>query len=196
MNKILITIVLSFFAHINYGQNFGVRGGLNYTNVVPNSDFDYGDSKFGFHIGIFGSFELNKVLYIRPEILYSQKGYILTFPPGGQTSELQRNLNYLSLPVITEIHPVKKLGLLIGPEFNYLLFAKEDPELLGSTDPSELFVEFDIGLILGANLSITKKIQADVRYIHGFSAVTEPNTLDDSKLQNRGFQLSVGYQLN
>lgn len=139
-------------------------------------------------------------LDLKFNILRRGTGYILTFEPqpGADplTDELQRNLNYLSLPVITEIHPVKKLGLLIGPEFNYLLFAREDPELLGSTDPNELFVEFDIGLIVGANLSITEKIQADIRYIHGFSAVTEPNTLNDAKLQNRGFQLSVGYQLN
>ena len=59
MRKMFPLILSMFMASASYGQEFGVKTGLNYSNIVPD-DFglEYGEYVLGFHLGAFGTFDL------------------------------------------------------------------------------------------------------------------------------------------
>ena len=198
MKKLFPVILATFIAAAGYGQDFGIKGGLNYSNLVPdNSDLEYGEYIFGFHLGGFGAFELTEKLSLRPEVLYSKKGFDLELPTASSAIKIQRRFHYLSLPLLMEFKPLQRLSLLAGPEFGYLIAARQDVNLPAfSEDIDGMYRKFDFGLSVGINLQIIEKIQSEIRYTHGFSDLNNESGFAGSGLQNRTFQLSVGYQIN
>ncbi|MEQ8243726.1 porin family protein [Fulvivirga sp.] len=195
LRKIIICATLFFMTHISCGQHFGIKAGLNYSNLVPDPDQKYGDFKTGLHFGVFSTFRITEVIYLRPEIHYSQKGYSLELPPGGIADGLTSHMSYLTVPIAIEIQAIKKLSLHLGTELGYLLSVKEDPELPGSENPIDTWNRSDVGLLAGFNFQITEKIQCDFRYVYGLSSVSKTSSFSRNNLQNRLLQVSVGYKL-
>ena len=198
MKKLFPVLLAMFLAAASYGQNFGIKGGLNYSNLVPSdSDLEYGEYILGFHFGVFGAFELTEKLSLRPEVLYSKKGFNLELSTVPQTIEIKRRFHYLSVPLLMEFSPLERLSFLAGPEFGYLIAARQDADLpTFSEDIDEMYDRFDFGLSGGINVRITEKIQSEIRYIHGFSDLTNESSFTGTKLQNRNFQIAIGYKLN
>ncbi|MEQ8474844.1 porin family protein [Fulvivirga sp.] len=194
IRKTLIIVTLLTIANLSYAQHFGLKAGPNYSNVVPDNGLEYGNYKAGFHGGVYGTLKIIELISIRSEILFSQKGYVLKLPPGGFTNEIKRTINYLSVPLIIEVKPIERIRFHTGAEFNYQLSVKESPSSSLSGDSNDLFNKSDIGILLGFGVKITDKIQSDIRYVHGLSSLNK-SSIGSGDLQNRLFQLSIGYQL-
>ena len=193
IKKTVFLVILLSIVNLSNAQHFGLKAGLNYSNVVPDNGLEYGNYKAGFHGGIYGTFKIIKSISIRPELLFSQKGYVLELPPDAFVSEIKRTTNYLSFPLIIEIKPIDRISLHTGAEFSYQLSAKESPISL-SPDPNDLFNKSDIGFLIGIGVRITDSLQSDMRYVHGLSSLNK-SSIGSGNLQNRLFQLSIGYQL-
>uniref|UniRef100_UPI00404B1AED porin family protein n=1 Tax=Fulvivirga sp. TaxID=1931237 RepID=UPI00404B1AED len=194
IRKTIFIITLLTVADLSYAQHFGLKAGLNYSNVLPDNGLEYGNYKAGFHGGVYATLKIIESISIRSEILFSQKGYVLELPLGGFTNEIKRTINYLSIPLIIELKPIDRIRFHTGAEFNYQLSAKESPSSPLSGDPNNLFEKSDIGVLLGLGVRITDKIQSDIRYVHGLSSLNK-SSIGSGNLQNRLFQLSIGYQV-
>lgn len=181
----------------SYGQNFGIKGGLNYANlIVNNSSIEYGDYIFGFHAGVFSTIEITHKLSLRPEALYSKKGYDRKLSTVYQTLEINNRFHYLNLPLLMAFTPLDKLSLLAGPEFGYIIAARQENNRTGSSDDiDDMYDRFDFGLAAGVMVWMTENLHAELRYTHGLSDLTKEFGIGSSRLQNRTFQLSVGYLL-
>jgi len=51
IKKTLLIVTLLTVANVVYSQQFGLKAGLNYSNVVPDNGLEYGNYKTGFHAG-------------------------------------------------------------------------------------------------------------------------------------------------
>ena len=203
MKKLLLLVFFFSFLISSAQLDFGIKAGLNYNNFnslnITGGSFginEFVDSKnsVGYHIGIFGQFNLTK-FYVRPELLYVQN-------KGSFDSQFSNDsdfkLSTLELPVLVGFNIIKPLNFYIGPSLIYNL----------DSDFSEFFDltfenEISIGYNIGANFVI-KKFGIDIRYSSGFSE-NIASYLDDIPLDGNGyvidtrssqFLLSLSYQIN
>lgn len=159
---------------------FGIKAGVNLSNIRSANHFTDGDllnTKTGLAGGLFYHVGLTKAISLQPELLYSQmgskfdEGTSATLNTSGQV-----NLNYLSLPILIRVSPLKWLGLYAGPQLDYYLGGKatydDDQEDLslsyGDAGASQTFLAATAGL----EIRLFKTVGLYGRYIYGLSDIT------------------------
>ena len=139
MKKVIIMIAFVTFGVTNSNAqttttidnretlSFGLKAGANYSNIYDSENQDFiADAKFGFAAGAFVSIPLGRFIGIQPEVLFSQKGFKSTGTYLGSTYELTRTTDYLDVPLLLAVKPIKELTVLFGPQFSYLMKQKDD----------------------------------------------------------------------
>ncbi|MFI0490636.1 porin family protein [Flavobacterium sp.] len=107
--------------------SFGLKAGANYSNVYDSQNQDFvADAKFGFAAGGFAAIPFGKFIGIQPEIMFSQKGFKSSGTYLGSTYSMTRTTDYLDVPLLFTVKPIKEITLLFGPQFSYLMKQKDD----------------------------------------------------------------------
>ena len=155
------------------GFRFGLSGGLNesaYSWVGYTSGW-----KTGIHAGVFGEVLLSRKIGIEADLLYSQKGG--HYNPDSSFDYTQR-LNYLTLPVLFNLHLTHRLIVQAGPEIGLLLAANAHS---GSNTASDkgAFRSFDKGVGGGVFYQLPKGFEVGIRYIQGFKPISKVLYLTD-----------------
>lgn len=207
-NIFIICLAIIGLASNSYGQtNFGLKGGLNYSTISTTSPYKPFEAYYeerstfrtGFHLGLSADYTVNEKIAIRSELLFSSQGY--------QLKEIEQTtavyLNYLSLPVLVALKLGNKLGLIIGPNFNYLLSTKNYNDERKRRTISFQENLFDLVGIMGLTYDLGKKVSVDLRYNQGFfntsknlhfASVDGVGIDKNTKIRNQFFQLSFGYK--
>lgn len=165
MKKIILFIPFFFSFIISHAQiQFGLKGGLNLASVR----YIYTDNskaRAGWNAGGLAEIPIQDNLLVRPELLYSSKGF--GFSARGTSSAGSVRLNYIAVPVLFGYRFSRKSQILAGPEFGFL--RKAVSKSIGiSEDMTNSFRRFDVGFDLGLAYNITKVLGAEVRYNYGF----------------------------
>lgn len=195
-NSFLIIFIVFSACGLSYGQTtFGIKSGVNFSKTTLDPQYK---TKTGYNAGLISEIKLHQKLFLRPELIYSLKGARTPATPFNGQGNL--HLHYLNLPVLLGFQPGKKISLLIGPEFGYLINAtsKFDEKTL---DRTFIFEKWDLGAALGAAYKISPKLSADARYIYGFGLLVKGPVSDNTGLivnetysgANRVFQLNFSY---
>ena len=192
--KLLLGIFFLFLSFSISAQNFGVRVGILHNNIElkhPFETLDYlgTESKLGFYGGYAGRIFFNKYLGVGGEFLFIKKGFKEW---TGNKNNLQNiDLNYLAIPIMVKIRPIKHLSIDAGAEFSYMI--KSNPDYYN-------FEKFDLSWIGGISFLINEKIEMSIRYSYSIKAFDEYNLTDDvgvniGKLEyfNRNVQLGGAY---
>jgi hypothetical protein len=180
--------------------SFGLKVGANYSNVYDSENQDFvADSKFGFAGGAFVAIPFGKFIGIQPEILFSQKGFKSTGTYFGSSYEMTRTTDFIDVPLLFAVKPVKELTLLFGPQFSYLL--KQKDEFTGGTISSTQQQEFDnnditkniMGLTGGADINVDNMVFGlragwDIKTNEGDGNSSTP------RYKNMWYQATVGYK--
>jgi hypothetical protein len=167
-------LVLILFAGISFataraqGQfQFGVKGGLNVSNVSISNGFNgYSyNSLANFNAGVFFKIPfLAPGLSLQPEIYYSGQGFRNPDGSGGAYSE---HVNYLNIPVLAKYTFPYGLFIETGPQLGFKLNAK-DKENGISTDISPAYNSADFSWVVGVGYKIPMSpVAIDVRYNTG-----------------------------
>lgn len=212
MKKLIIIPVMAallFVAADSFAQGFGVKGSFNMFNLSEkDAQGDKVENKMlpVFDAGVFYEFGIAPEFYIRPELLFAQK--------GGQyegVNETKARISYLEVPVLFlykgglgDSHVL--LGF--GPYLSYGLMGKVKSDAaevdvkfksdVSATDAlSALYVKpFDFGAKLMAGYEFNGGLSLALNASYGMSNI-EPkvagNTLDSST-KNVGFGLTLGYR--
>lgn len=202
MKKIVFTTsaCIFFLLNANAQINFGIKGGLNLSNVkFPGSPGN--STRLGFNAGLLTQVSIFKMFILQPELLYSVKGHkfpATNFDGGGTLS-----LNYISVPVLVGFRPTKKFAVLAGPEFNFLSSANS--KFNGTDhDVSKIYRKFDMAVDVSVAYKIIAGLGGELRYSYGFEDLvdvtyTDQNGNDTGKGRigsNRVFQLVVFYKFS
>jgi hypothetical protein len=181
--------------------NFGVKAGVNYSNVWDSEGQEFeADGKIGFVGGFFTGISLNKYLGLQPEILFSQKGFKGSGVLLGTTYSFSRTTNYIDIPLQIQVKPTTFLTLVAGPQFSFLL-SQNDNYTFGSNsvDQEQEFKNENIrknmlGFVGGGdvyyqNFVFSGRIGFDFKKNNGDGTSFTP------RYKNQWLQLTVGYKI-
>lgn len=218
-------LVAGTFAFAQTSPTFGLKAGLNVSSI---SDDGYEDSKSkaGFYGGVFMNAPLSEMFSIQPEVLYSQYGAKVTQSYTTEVlgtttnykSSQSRNLDYITVPVMFQFHATPAFYLEAGPEFGFLVSAKDKGDLTretttggstststtsGSTDIKDGISSFNMGAGLGLGFNFTPNFGINARYVAGFTDINKKNNDEngntslennDNKNRNNTFQVGLSYK--
>lgn len=176
---------------------FGVKAGINLSNVYDEEDQDFvADGKVGFAGGVFVSIPLGKFVGIQPELLYSEKGFKSEGSILGADYEFKRKTSHLDIPVHVQIKPVENLSILVGPQFSYLL--NTETEFNGFTGGSEEEINGDnykkgvFGLSAGVDFNVDNFVISG-RAAWDLSKTDKDGDETTLRYKNQVIQFTVGY---
>jgi hypothetical protein len=105
---------------------FGLKAGANYSNVYDSNGEDFhADGKLGFVGGAFFAIPLGKSIGLQPEFLFSQKGFKAEGTILGSPYKFTRTTNFIDVPLLLVLKPIKFVSILVGPQFSYLMKQKD-----------------------------------------------------------------------
>jgi hypothetical protein len=176
MKKLIFAIIVLFSFSTVQAQivQFGLKGGYNSATL---SEQDGNKALSGFHVGALAEIDI-VFMSIQSELVYSTQGS--AFDSGDDTK-----LDYLNVPVMAKLNLLKILYLEAGPQFGFLLSAKD-----GSKDIKDNLNSTDIAVGVGAGVELFDKFDIGLRYNFG---VTDVNKDGDS-VKNNVLQFGLSYK--
>jgi len=105
MKATLLIMGLFFGLTCVQAQDFGVKGGLNFTFFkVFEGDFgENPETDIGFYGGVFADFKIDNGFHIQPEILYKGVG----------------DFEFINMPIYLKYDIYESIHILVGPSLNY-----------------------------------------------------------------------------
>ena len=201
MKKLLfVSIAIVSFATANAqgSLQFGVKGGLNLSNITVSIGFNgYSYSSLAnFNAGLFLKVPVIRFFSIQPELYYSGQGFKADDGSGGTYSE---HVNYLNIPVLAKFTTRPGLFLETGPQLGLKLSAK-DKENGVSQDVSSAYNSADFSWVFGIGYKIPMApVAFDLRYNAGITNVANDsyygNGYGQYGVRNGVFQLDLMFIL-
>jgi hypothetical protein len=216
--KLGFVVLLLAMATKSFAQTFGVKTGLNLSNMLIKDDYgtDSEDYKMntGFHFGPTLEFPINEMFAFESGLLFSTKGTKMsekeTYMDETFEAKSKVNLFYLDVPLTAkatfDFGSVKFYGTF-GPYVGIGLNGKLKSEMktngetetyeedinFGSDEDEDDLKRLDYGVSAGAGIAF-KSIQIGVTYGLGLANISA--YIDDGdKVKNRVFGISLGYKL-
>lgn len=163
---------------------FGVRGGLNFSNFSEKDD-DRLEGRTGLKAGVIVDIPIEKHLYIQPGLYYSQKG--MKHESEDDYDEHKFRANYIEIPLLLsgriDVAQNFQLQLNYGPYIAYCI-----------NDAPALTYKLDYGLQIGAGLLVMRHFYVGCSYDLGFGIV-DTGSSHDMKSKTRNFSVNVGFNL-
>ncbi len=211
MKKIILPLTICLFiAAVSYAQNdinYGIKGGLNYANLVyefedSNNDFLDFNAKAGFFVGGFINISLSDKFSLQPELLYSSQGAkldidysrtILFDNSDPLFLENQDDVNVkqskLLMPLLLEYKVDDNFSLFLGPQITYTLNFETEVENGDELVVSRFQDDDKIGVDASARIGYkaSENMMIELGYFRG---LTNQNSVKASV-----FQLGLAYKL-
>jgi hypothetical protein len=99
---------------------------------------------------------------------FIKKGWI----SGEGNNKGKVRLQYLQLPILTDLYLSDKLYFSIGPEINYLLNAKNKSNY-GTQKITDLNKKFELSGVIGGAFKILNNLDIGIRYSHGLTQISD-----------------------
>ncbi len=190
MKKLTILLLFIFSVATSYGQ-LGVRAGFNLSNISGDTAlFGSPDAGSGFQVGLTYSAALSDKLAFRPGLLYSVKGFKISF--GGV--EDATTFNYLEIPLdfVFSAYDAASFGIDVhaGPYIGYMLSGESGGESF-EFDEDEGLARTDFGLNFGGTVDFSG-IYVGLNYGLGLSNLNTDEEFDFN-LKNTNLSFIAGY---
>jgi len=211
MKKIIFSLTICLLiAAVSYAQNdisYGIKGGLNYSNLVyefedSNNDFLDFNAKVGFYAGGFINISLSDKFALQPELLYSSQGakldidysQVLIFDQNDPTFlENEEDVNVkqskLLLPILLQYKIGSDFSLFLGPQITYTLNFETEVDSGDELVVSRFQDDDKIGIDVSARLGykVSENMMIELGYFRG---LTNQNSVKSSV-----FQLGLAHKL-
>lgn len=197
---ILFTCLLALSGLSTMAQSskftFGIKGGVNYSNLKTKDDLTNENSILGYQAGVFARF--GGKLYLQPELYLGTKGNEYTgIQTNGSITDVKGEIKFttLDVPLLlgTKIGTNKlNLRFMGGPIISFIL--DEDNSLGAAYNQVSDFGNYKnqtLGLQAGAGIDLGN-LTFDARYEAGLSNISKSEKYNQ---QQRLFHLSLGLKI-
>jgi len=210
----IVFIAICLTAFQSYSQTFGLKGGLNRSDVLyENESGKISDATNmttqGFHVGVTMENSLSEMLSLETGLLVSLKGFKIDEYLDGVIIRNKTNLYYLDIPVALkakfDLGKKSKWYVAAGPVFD-IGFAGNYVTVYDWHGDSQAVKEkikwgnnegeinrFDIGITTGGGIEFGLW-QVGVYYDFGLTNIAS-DAKPENTLKNRLWKVSVGYKL-
>ena len=211
--KLLIVVVLFTMTTESFAQKFGVKAGLNLSNMLDKDDDGTYSEHYkmnpGFHIGPTFELAMNDMFSFETSLLLSTKGFKVTEKDGATEYKVTTNPVYIDIQLTPKVSfsvGGPKIYAVLGPYIGIGLTGKykvkatyngtttTDDENIewGSDENKDDAKRLDFGLLAGAGVEFGP-IQVGLSYGLGLANIS-PYTDGGTKIKNRVLGISVGYK--
>lgn len=204
MKKIYLIFTLFLFAFLGTATtsdaqefNFGVKTGLNLSELKTSDEFYVFTNRINPHIGLFlrGRF---KSIALQSEILVSRSSadrwYFIReqFPQ----SRYRERFAFISIPVLAKVYFLDFIHVSAGPQFNLIHKVTRKPDMVfsfqaASYDVTNEYFPTDMALTFGTGVDLRIGLSAEIRYIYGIQNMYNVTSGEERRLNV--IQLSFGY---
>ena len=192
MKKLILVIASALVTFVASAQiRFGVKGGVNIANISYSGTESQPpfQSITGYNGGAFIVLPLTSKFSLQPEVVYSTQGTSF----NSQNMEVKVNYNYLNIPILFKYHHASGLFAETGPQFGYLISAKDiSGDLSGDIKSSTQSSDFSWVFGLGYKIPIIN-IGVDARYNLGLTNIDKDASAGAGTLKNSVFQFGLFY---
>lgn len=188
MKKIILTAFFSLaflMSEAQYSETrtagFGIKGGANFTNLITN-DINDNHILTSFNAGVFALLPLGNLIAIQPELNFSRKGAELVYDNIFAEGTAAFKLDYLEVPLLVKVNPIRNFNVHAGPYVAYLLNAKvENKSTNGTFDfennfDNKDFNKLDYGVSGGIGFDFSS-IGIGARYNYGLAKIGKERTI-------------------
>lgn len=179
---------------------WGIRAGLNVSNISYSWDEEGRKSKVGFNAGVAVNFPINNSFYINSGLFYTTKGIKTESSGSSYTSKETVNMGYIELPIYASYRlnfaEASQLQVNFGPYLAVGVNGKIKYESDYNNDETDTFGDdnfkrFDCGLGVGLGYTF-HKVYLGLNYQFGLVNLVK-DAYEDESAKNRNFSISVGY---
>ncbi|MEO0471695.1 MAG: porin family protein [Bacteroidota bacterium] len=171
MKKILLLSCFLFATISLWSQNVGGGLQLGFNASQVDGDGVGGFNRAGFSVGGFVTYELQKNLHIRPEILFEQLG-------SATRQQLILSTNHISIPLLIQASipislddGVQRIQVVAGPVIGILLSAKDFND-----DVTASLNRTDFRITAGAAYRFSEQWSISLRYGYSLTSFVKVNT--------------------
>ncbi len=202
MKKVLIFAIGVLFAGTAEAQTFGIKGGVNFSNIIKTNDRNF-DTEFkpGLNAGLFVDIPVVKGLAFSPELMFSQKGYKTTGTSLlGTANEYSVTTNFIEIPILAKISPSDKFSIYAGPQVSFLASTKEKFTSGDATYQNTIRNENEnlkkslVGGVIGLGVGLTDQLSLQGRYALDFQKNNENGSSETPIYKNQVIQTSLAYR--
>jgi hypothetical protein len=202
MKKIMIIVfVISFtlIGTISAGDlGYGAKAGLNLATVTGEDVDEEAKIKPGLTIGGFATYPLGNKLTIRPEVLFTQKGYRYKESDEGYDFKGKVKMNWLDIPILAVYQVAEGIKAFVGPYFDLYLGGEYVTKIEGGGESMEFDEKIEgedvnslgMGLIFGGAYGVCNNVEVEGRIELGLTS-KDP----DYTVKNFGIQFVANYYL-
>jgi Outer membrane protein beta-barrel domain len=199
------TIFIISTNSLSQSINSGIKVGLN--DATTGGSDASSQSITSFNAGIFATLDVAGLLDLQPELLYTLKGYKVTYPVALQIAPIPfgsgtvtAKISYMEIPVLLKLNTTS-LGIIrpnifAGPEIAFKLSSKAMSGSPSSEQDLQNINSVDYGIIIGAGIDIDLPITVfmiDIRYDIGLKDLNSTSNPPD--IMNRVLSLNAGIAL-
>jgi hypothetical protein len=182
----LLTLVSVITVSASAQVQFGIKGGVNVTDIKDDLAPGATDSRVAFHVGALAHIHLSKMFAIQPEASFSSEGaeYRLAGFDGITKT------NYINVPVLLQFQ-TSGFRLQTGPQLGILVSSEFEAD--NSTAQNEIDITNNVNFSwsFGAGFLTKSGLGIDARYNLGLSNMYESGT---AEAKSRVWQFGLFYQ--
>ncbi|WP_159038341.1 porin family protein [Brumimicrobium mesophilum] len=193
------TAFLSFSQDARSSLKFGIKGGVNFSNVYDSEGEDFeADTRTGYTAGLNLEIPIGTFLGLHPEVLITQKGFEGSGSLLLTDYSYKRTTTFLEIPILIALKPSENLSIVAGPQFAYLLSERNEFNSIVNIDQEQQFENDNIrknilGLVGGVNINLNHFT------IGGRVGIDLQNNIGDGtsetpRYKNSWAQVTLGYR--
>ena len=191
MKKTIIlaaTVLFAFGANAQMKAHFGVKAGMNASELhVKNAETKM-DTKIGFHVGALAHIHSHGSQFaFQPEVIYSLEGAKYK----TSNNKVSNNLHFINVPLLAQYMFDNGFRIEAGPQVNLLVAAKS--KVNGNTsDIKDGYKTASLSLPVGIGYLTSSGLGFDARYSFGLTDLSEAG----NKLTGNNFQFGIFWQFS
>lgn len=135
-------------------------------------------ARVGYYAGIVAGIDLKNNFFIQPGCLYALRGY--SFSAIGNNSKGRVGYGYITVPVLAGYKPSKKIALLLGPDFGYMLYANSHFNSSNVNIINNIGHRFNLDISAGMAWSATSDLALEARFNWGLTGLYKGITTDQN----------------
>ncbi|MDO8994173.1 MAG: porin family protein [Daejeonella sp.] len=202
MKKVLILAIGVLFAGAAEAQTFGIKGGVNFSNIINTNDRNFNtEFKPGLNAGLFVDIPVVEGLAFSPELMFSQKGYKTTGTSLlGVANEYSVTSNFIEIPILAKISAADKFSIYVGPQVSFLASTKEKFTRGDATYQNKIRNENEnlkkslVGGVIGLGVGLTDQLSLQGRYALDLQKNNENGSSETPIYKNQVIQTSLAYR--
>ena len=193
MKKTIIlaaTVLFAFGANAQMKAHFGVKAGMNASELHQKDAAIKSDTKIGINAGVLAHIHSHGSKFaFQPEVMYSLEG--AKYDVAGVKSHT--DLHFINVPLLAQYMFDNGFRIEAGPQFGFLMAAKNKSGS-NTADVKANYKTTAISLPVGVSYLTTSGLGFDARYAFGLTDLRETKT--GNKLTGNNFQFGIFYQFS